>query len=178
MGHIGLWDIKGIADLNRYMANRNGKVKVRIFEIKSSWREQTAHRIQVATYVLLLTEALGKLAEQIDFEGGVINKESDLQKLEPESLASSLGWNLLIQDIQRLLSETGELYRIHKKTLDNVEYQLSWQCDNCGYNECCVVCAVENESVALLNLTSGEQKALSQQGIFQLRRPCQIKSRA
>jgi hypothetical protein len=164
-GHIGLWDIKGIADLIAVWPNRNGKVKVRIFEIKSSWHEQTAHRIQVATYVLLLKEALGKHSDQIDFEGGVINKESDLQKLQPESLPS-FRLEPLIQDIQRLLSQTGELYRIHKKTLDNVEYQLSWKCDNCGYNECCVVRAVENESVSLLNLTRGEQKALNQQGIF------------
>jgi len=165
LGHIGLWDIKGIADLIGVWPIRDGKVKVRIFEIKSSWREQTAHRIQVAIYVLLLIEALGKRAAKIEFEGGVINKQSDLENLEPENLPS-FRLEPLIQDIQRLLSTKGELYRIHKKTLDKVEYQLSWRCDNCGYNECCIVRAIENESIALLNLTRGEQKALSQGGIF------------
>ncbi len=125
----------------------------------------------------LLTEALGKLASKIEFEGGVINKESDLEKLEPENLPS-FRLEPLIQDIQRLLSGNGELYRIHKKPLDEVEYQLSWRCDNCGYNECCVVCAVENESIALLNLTRGEQKALSQQEILSPGRPCKIKGSA
>jgi len=167
LGHIGLWDIKGIADLIGVWPIKDGKVKVRIFEIKSSWREQTAHRIQVAIYVLLLAEALGKTAAEIEFEGGVINKQSDLEKLEPENLPS-FRLEPLIQDIQRLLSSKGEFYRIHKKALDNVEYQLSWGCDNCGYNECCVVCAIENESIALLNLTRGEQKALNQQGILKL----------
>ncbi len=175
MGHIGLWDIKGIADLIAIWPNVDGKVKVRIFEIKSSWREQTAHRIQVAIYVLLLTKALGKLASKIDFEGGVINKESDLEKLEPQELPS-FRLEPLIQDIQRLLSGNGELYRIHNKPLKEVEYQLSWRCDNCGYNECCVICAVENESVALLNLTRGEQKALSQQGIYQLEDLARLKA--
>ena len=175
MGHIGLWEIRGIADLIAVWPNRNGKVKVRIFEIKSSWREQTAHRMQVATYILLLTEALGKLASKIEFEGGVINKESDLEKLEPQELPS-FRLEPLIQDIQRLLSVKGELYRIHKKPLKEVEYQLSWRCDNCGYNECCVVCAVESESVALLNLTRGEQKALSQQGIFRLEDLARLKA--
>ena len=174
MGHIGLWDIKGIADLIGIWPNKNGKVKIRIFEIKSSWREQTAHRIQVAIYVLLLTKALGELASKVDFEGGVINKESDLEKLDPESLPS-FRLEPLIQDIQRLLSGNGELCRIHKKPLNEVEYQLSWQCDNCGYNECCVVRAIENESVALLNLTRGEQKALSQQGIFRLQDLAKLK---
>jgi hypothetical protein len=175
MGHIGLWDIKGIADLIGIWPSRNGKVKVRIFEIKSSWREQTAHRIQVATYVLLLTEALGNLSSKIEFEGGVINKESDLEKLEPENLPS-FRLEPLIQDIQRLLSLNGELYRIHKRALEDVEYQLSWRCDNCGYNECCVVCSVESESVALLNLTRGEQNALSQLGILRLEDLARLKA--
>jgi hypothetical protein len=175
MGHIGLWEIRGIADLIGIWPLRNGKVKVRIFEIKSSWREQTAHRMQVAIYVLLLTEALGKLASKIEFEGGVINKESDLENLEPQELPS-FRIDPLIQDIQRLLSTNGELYRIHKKPLEEVEYQLSWRCDNCGYNECCVVCAVESESVALLNLTRGEQKALGQQGILRLEDLARLKA--
>ncbi len=177
MGHIGLWDVKGIADLISVWPSRNGKVKVRIFEIKSSWKEQTAHRIQVAIYVLLLTAAIGELASKVDFEGGVINKESDLENLAPESLPS-FRLDPLIQDVQRLLSVNGELFRIHKKSLCDVEYQLSWRCDNCGYNECCVVRAVEKESVALLNLTRGEQKALRPAWDFAAGRPCQVQGRA
>ena len=57
-GQIGVWKIKGIADLIAIWPIRNGKVKVRIFELKSSWKEQTAHRIQVAIYVLLLSKEL------------------------------------------------------------------------------------------------------------------------
>ena len=68
MGHIGLWDIKGIADLIGIWPSKNGKVKVRIFEIKSSWKEQTAHRIQVAIYVQLLTEALGDLPSKLSLK--------------------------------------------------------------------------------------------------------------
>jgi hypothetical protein len=175
MGHVGVWDIKGIADLIGIWPVREGKVKVRIFEIKSSWQEQTAHRIQVATYVLLLTEALGASAAQVEFEGGVINKEADLERLEPENLPS-FRLEPLLEDIRRLLSRNGELYRIHCKPLPDVEYQLSWRCDNCGYNECCIVRAVENESIALLNLTRGEQKALSQYGIFHLEDLAKLKS--
>ena len=174
-GHIGLWEIKGIADLISVWPSKNGKVKIRIFEIKSSWKEQTAHRIQVAIYVLLLTESLEDLADKIEFEGGVINKESDLNKLEPQSLPS-FRLEPLIQDVQRLLSENGELYRIHQIALSEVPYQLSWRCDNCGYNECCVVRAIEKESVALLNLTRGEQKALKQQGILRLEDLAKLKA--
>ena len=167
MGRIGMWQINGIADLIGIWPCRDGKVKVRIFEVKSSWKEQTAHRVQVATYVLLLTAGLGDLASKVEFEGCVINKESDLEKANPENLPP-FRLDPLIQDVQRLLGENGELFRIHKTPLSEVAYQLSWRCDNCGFNECCIVRAVEKESVALLNLSRGEQKALSQHGILRL----------
>jgi len=175
MGRIGLWEIKGIADLMAVWPSVDGKVKIRIFEIKSSWKEQTAHRIQVAVYVLLLKKALEEFADKVDFEGGVINKESDLEKLDRQSLPS-FRLDPLIMDVQRLLSGDGELYRIHKIDLAEVPFQLSWQCDNCGYNECCVVRAIENESVALLNLSRGEQKALKQQGIQHLEDLAKLKA--
>ena len=167
MGNVGKWQVKGIADLIGVWPSKDAKVKIRIFEIKSSWKEQTAHRLQVAIYALLLTEGLRDLASKVQFEGCVINKESDLEKENPDNLPP-FRLDPLIQDVQRLLGENGELYRIHKTALSQVPYQLSWHCDNCGFNECCIVRAVENESVALLNLSRGEQKALSQHGIFRL----------
>ncbi len=74
----------------------------------------------------------------------------------------------LIQDVERLLSKNGELNRIHSTPLEKVEFQLCWRCDNCGFNECCIVCAVENESIALLNLSRGEQHALANHDIKRL----------
>lgn len=166
-GHIGVWDIRGIADLIAVWPQKEGKVKVRIFEIKASWKEQTAHRIQVAIYVKLLTQGLGALADHIELEGGVINKESDLQNLDADSLPK-FRLEPLVQDVERLLCREGELFRIHQTPLSEVEYQLCWRCDNCGFNECCIVRAVENESIALLNLTRGEQNALKHHGILRL----------
>ena len=166
-GLIGVWDIKGIADLIAIWPLKNGKVKVRIFELKSSWMEQTAHRIQVAIYVLLLSKELGALSSKVELEGGVISRETSLESLDAEALPKfKLG--PLIQDVERLLAKNGELNRIHQTPLEKVDYQLCWRCDNCGFNECCIVCAVENESIALLNLSRGEQKALWHHGIERL----------
>ena len=166
-GHIGVWKVKGIADLIAIWPCKDGKVKIRIFELKASWKEQTAHRIQVAIYVLLLSQELGNLSSKVEIEGGVINKETDLKTLEPEHLPKfKLG--PLIQDVERLLAKNGELNRIHQTPLSKVEYQLCWRCDNCGFNECCIVCAVENESITLLNLSRGEQKALGHHGVERL----------
>ena len=167
-GHIGVWGVRGIADLiGVWPSSEDGKVRVRIFELKASWKEQTAHRIQVAIYVLLLSQELGDLSSRVEFEGGVINKETDLESLDPDCLPRfKLG--PLIMDVERLLSADGELHRIHQKPLSKVEYQLCWRCDNCGFNECCIVSAVESESVALLNLTRGEQKVLRGYGIERL----------
>ena len=166
-GRIGVWDVRGIADLIAVWPLKDGKVKVRIFELKASWKEQTAHRIQVAIYVLLLSMELGSLSSKVDLEGGVINRETDLKNLDSESLPK-FKLSPLIQDVERLLAENGELNRIHQTPLEKVEYQLCWRCNNCGFNECCIVCAVENESIALLNLSRGEQKALGHHGIEQL----------
>jgi len=166
-GRIGVWNVKGIADLIAIWPSIDGKVKIRIFELKSSWKEQTAHRIQVAIYVLLLNQELGNLSSKVEIEGGVINRETNLQSLDPEYLPKfKLG--PLIQDVERLLAKNGELNRIHQTPLAMVEYQLCWRCDNCGFNECCIVTAVENESVALLNLSRGEQKALGHHGVERL----------
>ena len=166
-GPIGVWEVKGIADLIAIWPLKDGKVKVRIFEIKSSWKEQTAHRIQVAIYVLLLTRELDSLSSNVELEGGVINRETKIENLDPESLPK-FKLSPLTQDVDRILAKKGELNRIHETPIEKVEYQLSWLCDNCGFNECCIVCAVETESIALLNLSRGEQKALGHHGITKL----------
>ncbi len=167
MGKIGVWDVKGIADLIALWPSKDGKGKVRIFELKSSWLEQTAHRIQVAIYVLLLSKELAPLLSKIDIEGGVINRETNLEKLTPEKLPK-FKLSPLLQDVERLLAENGELNRIHKTPLPDVEYQLCSRCDNCGFNEYCIVCSVENESIALLNLSRGEQRAFGHYGVKRL----------
>ena len=83
-GLIGVWDVKGIADLIAIWPLKDGKVTVRIFELKSSWMEQTAHRIQVAIYVLLLSKELGALSSKVELEGGVICRETSLESLDAE----------------------------------------------------------------------------------------------
>ena len=166
-GSVGVWEVKGIADLIVIWPLKDGKLRVRIFELKSSWKEQTAHRIQVAIYILLLRQVLSHMLSQVELEGGVINRETNLEKLDPESLPK-FKLSPLIQDTERLLASNGELNRIHQTPLEHVEYQLCWLCDNCGFNECCIVCAVENESIALLNLSRGEQNALRQHEVTKL----------
>ncbi len=174
-GQIGIWDIKGIADLIAIWPLKDGKVKVRIFELKSSWKEQTAHRIQVAIYVLLLSRELGALSGKVELEGGVINRETSLESLEAASLPK-FKLSPLIQDVERLLAKDGELNRIHETPIEKVEYQLCWRCDNCGFNECCIVCAVETESISLLNLSRGEQKALGHHGVAHLEDLAKLKA--
>ncbi|XHH08421.1 MAG: DEAD/DEAH box helicase [Candidatus Bathyarchaeia archaeon] len=166
-GSIGAWVVKGIADLIAIWPLQGGKVKIRIFELKSSWKEQTAHRIQVAIYALLLSKELGDLNSKVELEGGVINRETKLQQLEPDNLPKfKLG--PLQQDIERLLAENGELRRVADTRLDDVVFQLCSKCENCGFNACCIMYSVETESVALLNLTRGEQNALGHYGIKKL----------
>ncbi|MDR2720420.1 MAG: AAA family ATPase [Nitrososphaerota archaeon] len=167
-GSIGVWGVKGIADLIAIWPSENGqKVVVRIFELKASWKEQTTHRIQVAIYALLLSQTLGDLVSNVEIEGGVINRETSIDNFNPQFLPK-FKLEPLIQDVERLLAENGELNRIRQTPLEQVEFQLCLRCDPCGFNECCIICAVESENIALLNLSRGEQKALRYHGIFKL----------
>jgi len=166
-GNIGVWDITGIADLIAIWPPKNGKMLIRIFELKASWKEQTTHRIQVAIYAMLLSMALGDLISKVKIEGGVINRETSIENLTAKDLPN-FKLNPLIQDVERLLAESGELNRIHQTPIEQVEFQLCSKCDLCGFNECCIVSAVENESIALLNLSRGEQKTLKYHGILKL----------
>jgi hypothetical protein len=166
-GTIGVWTIKGKADLIAIWPLRNGKVKIRIFELKASWQEQTAHRIQVALYMLLLSQQLGDLSSKIEIEGGVIKKGTKLENLDPKELPQ-FKENPMIQDVRRLLSKNGELNRIRDKPVEQIEHQICWRCDNCGYNVNCISCAIENQSTSLLNLSRGEQSALKSHEIFSL----------
>ncbi len=166
-GQIGVWAIKGIADLIAIWPSENGKVTVRIFELKASWKEQTTHRIQVAIYALLLSQVLDDLSFSVEVEGGVISRETCLENFSPRNLPKfKLG--SLIHDVERLLAENGELHRIHKTPLEQVDFQLCSRCDPCGFNECCIICAIETENIALLNLSRGEQKALRYHGVSKL----------
>jgi len=105
-GPIGVWEVKGIADLIAVWPLKDGKVRVRIFELKSSWKEQTAHRIQVAIYVILLSRELCGLSAKVEIEGGVINRETSLESLDPDKLPK-FKLSPLIQDVERLLAKWG-----------------------------------------------------------------------
>ena len=122
----------------------------------------TSSHLRIAAFKRIID-----LSSKIDIEGGVINRETNLENLSPETLPK-FKLSPLIQDVERLLAENGELNRIHKTPLPEVEYQLCSRCDNCGFNEYCIVCSVENESIALLNLSRGEQKALGHYGVKRL----------
>lgn len=166
-GTIGTWMVRGKADLIAIWPPQNGKVKVRIFELKASWQEQTAHRSQVAIYMLLLRQQMGELCGRVEVEGGVINRKTKPETLDADKLPQ-FRESPLIQDVQQLLAKNGELHRIRNKPIEEIEYQISWRCDNCGYNENCIAQAIDNRSISLLNLTRGEQSALSQHHIVTL----------
>jgi hypothetical protein len=166
-GSIDAWDVRGKADLIAIWPIDKDAVKIRVFEIKASWKERTYHRVQVAIYALLLSDLVKKLNIRYDIDGGVIYRKSDLKNLDPKNLPSfELG--PIIEDVKRLLSQNGELDRIHHCPLPKIEYQLSWKCESCIYNECCFTRAIEGEDIYLLNLSRGEQKALRKHGIEKL----------
>ena len=80
-GHIGVWNVKGIADLIAIWPLKDGKVKIRIFELKSSWKEQTAHRIQVAIYVFCSHKNYAAYLQKLNLKAESSIRETSLENL-------------------------------------------------------------------------------------------------
>jgi predicted RecB family nuclease len=71
LGSIGDWNVRGLADLIAIWPHSENSVKIRVFEIKASWKERTYHRVQVAIYALLFSEAIRDLGILYEIEGGI-----------------------------------------------------------------------------------------------------------
>lgn len=161
-GKLGVWHVGGRADLVVIWPGKGNEIRVAVFEVKASWKERTYHWIQATIYAMLLEEALKDLNLSGEVEAGVIYRKS--KDLSLESL-KTFDATPLREDAHRLMGKDGELDRIHHSDLSKVNYQLSWKCENCIYNENCFARSIEGESISLLNLSRGEQKVLHKHGI-------------
>ncbi|KXA93329.1 hypothetical protein AKJ64_00910 [candidate division MSBL1 archaeon SCGC-AAA259E17] len=164
-GEIEAWPVKGKTDLILIWPLEGNSVKVRVMEIKASWKEKSYHQIQASIYALLLENILREeMHTNFDIEAGVIYRQTDIPSLAPED-APSFDLAPRYGDIKRFMKEGGEFDRIHSTQLSDLRYQLDSKCNNCIYSESCFTCAIEGKKTALLGLRRGEQKSLSKNGI-------------
>ncbi len=162
-GQIGVWDVTGIADLVT-LEPIEGGVRSRVLEVKTAWKDKTAHQIQAAIYSLLIDEVITDLGFEHKPLATVVNREADLRETTLDDL-EYIDRKSRTAEVKRLLKRDGELHDLSQQSFEEVSYRLERKCDGCPYNGVCFTKAIESADPALLNLTQGDQRRLEAHGI-------------
>lgn len=171
-GQIESWNIAGDADVILCFP-MGGSVRVHIIDIKAAFDEKTHQQLQVAQYSLLFKQILhdvhggsstGITPEDVTVTGGIYHHESEIDGNGPNAypafeLAPREG------DLKRITAESGVLNRLDQKDDEDTRRQFRPRCQGCKNQEACRTEAVENESTALLGISTGAQRALEEHGI-------------
>lgn len=165
-GQLGVWDISGVADLITLEPIEAG-IQSRVLEVKTAWKDKTAHQIQATIYSLLLDDVVRELGFDHKAKAAVINREADLGEVRLNEL-EYIDWPSRTAEVKRLLKRNGELHDLYKQSFEEVGYRLERKCDSCPYNGICFTKAIESSDPALLNLTQGDQQRLATHGVNRL----------
>jgi hypothetical protein len=162
-GQIGVWDITGLADLITLEPTEGG-VRSRVLEVKTAWKDKTAHQIQATIYSLLIDEVITDLGFKHEPVAAVVNREADLRETPLDEL-DYIDRDSRTAEVKRLLKRDGELHDLSRQSFEEVGYRLERKCDGCPYNGICFTKAIESADPPLLNLTQGDQRRLDSHGI-------------
>lgn len=160
---IGMIECEGIADLILVEKLSADLFNVCIIDIKSSRRETTGYRLQVAFYARLIEEMFASRNWRInDLTGAIHLKDKTLAPDEIETF--ELG--LYADEIERLVAvEKSDVVRVVKSAFADTAYHLNYNCDGCRYNAACFVQAAETEDLSLIpQLTATEKFVLKKEG--------------
>ncbi len=153
---------------------RDGHPYFRVVETKASRKQKTYHRIQVATYVLLLENLLSDSPVRVaghqigprDIEAvvGRINEETeqveDILEMEAFDLSQEQA------DIQGLTNESnGKLGDIVEESIDNIPYQLDAKCDSCRFDVHCFPESARQNELEILGLNTSEIRVLREENV-------------
>ena len=152
---------------------RDGGPVLRIVECKSSRRDKTYHRIQLAAYRIMVGESLkgqglvigGKAYDDVVLESvaaridPITNRVQDALSLPSLELMEEMG------DLLNLLSAEGPLARIAGADLEDLSYRLDAKCSACVHCPICLPDSARRRRLELLGIDPGEVQALVLAGI-------------
>ncbi|HEX6292131.1 MAG TPA: AAA domain-containing protein [Herpetosiphonaceae bacterium] len=152
-GEIGAWRSAGRADLIEAIRDKHGRLHVLIADVKASREERLEHRVQVATYALLLTD-LCRRAELplIRIVGAIVHRTptGGFTTLHDPALHFELGpYQTLVLDL--IAGEDGALSRAAQATLGDLPFALNALCDGCKFSSICLPHAAERADLALVS---------------------------
>lgn len=180
---IGAFSVAGLADLVCLVPTDEG-VEVIVFDVKASWDEKVSQQLQASTYTHILRDQLSDF-DNISITAGIIHKENyefitdcilveDFQESYPRFSVLSRE-----DDIERLLSESGMIYKNVTRDIDDpvysseeafellseIPYQIDKHCENCKFRDACFKQALESLDISLLGISQGERDALREYNI-------------
>ena len=174
-GRIGTFNVQGRADFIILIWRNNCPI-IRIVECKSSRRDRTYQRLQVAAYRVLVQQALANHPIQVaghqigpdDVEGVVAriddstNENQDILRLEPFDL------DMEESDLRRLMAADGELFHIVNTDLGDLGYQIEAKCDGCVFNVDCLPESALQRRHELIGMSVSSAVALRRAGVATL----------
>lgn len=171
-GNIGRFAINGRIDFI-IITWEDGYPVLRIVECKSSRRDRTYHRIQVAIYRLLIKDHLDH--SPLSIEGVRLDREQvcafvarvDETTNTPQAILelAALDLDLEEADIARLTDDNGPLKRICRSDLNDLPYQLEAKCDGCIFSTDCLPESGLHRKLELIGLSPASVRSLRRAGV-------------
>jgi len=167
---IEAWTVQGSVDALLAVPNARG-VDLRVVEIKSSSSTMTQHKLQVATYTLLL-EQLFDNTDGVRIDATVTSKEVELASVITAKGDIDLGElptidrRPLENDVELLLETGGPFDEVLLDgNGDLPPHQLNAACDGCPHRAQCLAHDIVNRDLALLQLPESTQAAFREHGV-------------
>jgi hypothetical protein len=171
-GNIGRFSVDGRIDFILFLW-RGGRPILRIVEAKSSRKDRTYHRIQVALYRMIVRQILHENPvtlheQQIDpseIECSVvrIDEQNRMQSILNTPTLDDLSQEET--DIDRLLSNEGPLVRIINTPLNELDYKLEVKCDDCVFDVHCLPESSLHRRLELLSIEPSDVRVLRGNGV-------------
>ncbi len=171
-GEVGEFTLSGRMDV-LVLKWSEGLPVLRIVECKSSRRDKTYHRIQLAAYRVMVGEFLAQHGLEV---GGVhfphVALESVVARIDPDTnevqdalAMESLDLEEEMGDLRNLLSADGPLVRIARTELEDLSYRLDAKCGACVHCPICLPDSARLRRLELLGIDPSEVRMLRQSGV-------------
>jgi len=166
-GRLGRWHFHGVADVVRAHRQADGTLNLYVADIKASRHERTEHRIQVATYALLLREVAESAGLSVGDVHVAVLHRNDEEGLAAFGVASTFDMTSYVTAIEHLVSDAdSSLERVDRAAFDEIAYHLGYECDGCLYNALCFHDSAERLDLSLVPyLTATEKRVLQENGV-------------
>jgi hypothetical protein len=175
-GCIGAFQLTGRIDF-LIVRWEDGRPILRVVECKSSRKDRTYHRVQVAIYLMLIRRHL--IEEPLEIGGFTINEDNVEGRIEcvvariDESTNENqrilelepLDTERLEADVHRILSEDGPFARVVHTDLESLDYQLGPKCDGCVFDVHCFPESARRRKLHLLGIDPANIRALQRIGV-------------